>query len=308
VTAGTAAGAGSGLDDLLAQVPPEETPDLNGAFPRLEESQIQALAAHGDRRQVSRAEVLITEGESEDTFYVVLSGRVSVAEAVGTPHQRVVHVHGAGRFLGDLGMLTSQPAYATSVVVDSGEVLAVPVDRLRAVAARTQAVGDLLLRALGPSVGLTCTTAPGLWPAHVDRNQLELIVLNLAINARDAMPDGGTVTVSLANRTADGSAPSELVSGDYVVLSVADTGTGMDETTLKRAFEPFFTTKEVGKGTGLGLSMVQGIVAQSGGATRLHSVLGEGTTVEIWLPRAREAPAASGAPRASSCRPTPCRP
>jgi CheY-like chemotaxis protein/two-component sensor histidine kinase len=151
-------------------------------------------------------------------------------------------------------------------------------------------ISDLLLRALGPSVNLTCTAEPGLWPALVDRNQLELIVLNLAINARDAMPDGGTVTIALANRKAGGAAPSELPPGDYVVVGVSDIGVGMDEATLKRAFEPFFTTKEVGKGTGLGLSMVHGIVAQSGGATRLRSVVGQGTTVEVWLPRAREAP------------------
>jgi thioredoxin reductase (NADPH) len=148
VTAGTAAGESSGLEDLLTQVPPGETPDLSGAFPRLEESQVQALEAWGERRPVSRGEVLIAEGEREDTFYVLLSGRVAVAEAVGTPDQRVVRVHGPGRFLGDLGMLTGQPAYATSIGVDPGEVLAIPADRLRAVAAAAPAFGDLLLRAL----------------------------------------------------------------------------------------------------------------------------------------------------------------
>jgi signal transduction histidine kinase/CheY-like chemotaxis protein len=175
-----------------------------------------------------------------------------------------------------------------------------PVD----VAALVHEIGDLLLRATGPSVGLTCSAAPGLWPALVDRNQLELSVVNLAINARDAMPDGGALTIALTNRRADGAAPAELAPGDYVVVSITDTGTGMDEATLKRAFEPFFTTKEVGKGTGLGLSMVHGIVAQSGGATRLNSAVGEGTTVEIWLPRARAAPVAEP-PQAPAPAPVP---
>ena len=94
------------LEDLLADLPPEETPDLTGAFPRLEDSQLQLLEGWGERRTVPRGEVLITEGEPEVTFYVLLSGRVAVAEAVGTPDQRVVRVHGPGRFLGDLGMLT----------------------------------------------------------------------------------------------------------------------------------------------------------------------------------------------------------
>ena len=106
------------------------------------------LEAWGERRPVPHGEVLIAEGEPEDTFYVVLSGRVAVVEAVGTPDQRVVRVHGPGRFLGDLGMLTGQPAYATSIVADPGEVLAIPAERLRAVAAAAPAFGDLVLRAL----------------------------------------------------------------------------------------------------------------------------------------------------------------
>jgi signal transduction histidine kinase/CheY-like chemotaxis protein len=151
-------------------------------------------------------------------------------------------------------------------------------------------IEDLLVRTLGPRVQLTVSAAPGLWPALVDRNQLELIVLNLAINSRDAMPRGGALTITLSNRSFGPDAPVELAVGDYVVLAVTDTGMGMDEATLARAFEPFFTTKEVGKGTGLGLSMMHGIVVQSGGATRIRSKPGEGTTVEIWLPRAATAP------------------
>jgi thioredoxin reductase (NADPH) len=141
-------GAGrQGLEELLSQVPPGETPDLAGAFPRLDESRVQVLEAVGERRAVRRGEVLIAEGDPEDTFYVVLSGRVAVVEGYGTPDQRVVRVHGPGRFLGELGVLTGQAAFFTSVVVDDGEVLAVPADRLRELAATDPAFGDQVLRA-----------------------------------------------------------------------------------------------------------------------------------------------------------------
>jgi thioredoxin reductase (NADPH) len=128
-------------------VPPGETPDMYGAFPRLDEAQIRALEAVGERRPTTRGEVLIAEGDREQTFYVVLSGRVAVAEAFGTPAQRVVRVHGPGRFLGELGILTGQPAFLTNVVVDPGEVVAVRVDQLRAFVARDPGFGDMVLHA-----------------------------------------------------------------------------------------------------------------------------------------------------------------
>ncbi len=118
---------------------------------------------------------------------------------------------------------------------------------------------------------------------RVDPNQLELALLNLALNARDAMPEGGRLTIA-ARRETVRTAAQDLAPGDYVCLAVTDSGTGMDEATLKRAAEPFFTTKGIGKGTGLGLSMVHGLAAQSEGATRIISQLGSGTTVELWLP------------------------
>jgi signal transduction histidine kinase len=104
------------------------------------------------------------------------------------------------------------------------------------------------------------------------------------------MPGGGTLRIDLRNRRAGQNSPPELARGDYVVISIADTGAGMDEATLARAFEPFFTTKEIGSGSGLGLSMVQGFAAQSGGTVRIRSKPGEGTTVELWLPRAEDPP------------------
>ncbi|MCE0765144.1 FAD-dependent oxidoreductase [Pseudonocardia kujensis] len=136
-----------GVERLLADVPPGETPDVSGAFPRLEETRLRELEAWGERRPTTRGDVLVAEGEAEDTFYVLLSGRVAVVEALGTPDQRVARLHGPGRFLGELGVLTRQPAFLSDVVVDPGEVLAVPAERLRALAARDHAFGDLVLRA-----------------------------------------------------------------------------------------------------------------------------------------------------------------
>src|SRR3954449_3415740 len=146
-TQATSAGKSQGVEQLLADVPPGETPDLSGAFPRLEETRLRELEAWGERRPTTRGDVLIAEGDQEDSFYVVISGRVVVVEALGTPDQRVVRLHGPGRFLGELGVLTAQPAFLSEVVVDPGEVLAVPADRLRALVAREPAFGDLVLRA-----------------------------------------------------------------------------------------------------------------------------------------------------------------
>jgi CheY-like chemotaxis protein len=121
----------------------------------------------------------------------------------------------------------------------------------------------------------------------VDPNQLELAILNLALNARDAMPVGGTLRIAATNGRAEpGVSPPDLSSGDYLIVSVSDTGTGMSPETLARAFEPFFTTKEAGRGSGLGLSIVHGFAAQSGGSVRITSSLGSGTNVDLWLPRA----------------------
>jgi len=151
-------------------------------------------------------------------------------------------------------------------------------------------IEDLLRRTLGSRIRLVLNAETDLAPARVDANQLELAVLNLTINARDAMPKGGVLHLTLRNSGADQRLPPDLSPGEYVVLSISDSGTGMDEVTLARVFEPFFTTKEIGSGSGLGLPMVQGFAAQSGGAVWIQSKVREGTTVELWLPRADEPP------------------
>ena len=153
---------------------------------------------------------------------------------------------------------------------------------------------DLLHRTLGDRIRVAITADADLAPARVDANQLELAILNLAINARDAMPDGGLLRIVLQNRSVDRNSPPELSAGEYVVVSIVDTGSGMDETTLAKALEPFFTTKETGSGSGLGLPMVHGFAVQSGGALQIQSKVGEGTTVEVWLPRADAPSEAAG--------------
>ncbi len=149
---------------------------------------------------------------------------------------------------------------------------------------------DLIRRSLDPSIDVRITHPPDLPPARVDPNQLELAILNLAINARDAMPRGGKLLVAAEAQSVE---PTDtMAAGDYVRISVTDEGTGMDPAVLARAIEPFFSTKGVGKGTGLGLSMVHGLAAQLGGTLKLRSSPGGGTTADIWLPVATEAASA----------------
>jgi PAS domain S-box-containing protein len=146
-------------------------------------------------------------------------------------------------------------------------------------------MADLLSRSIGPSIEIYTTSSATQHTARVDPTQLELAVFNLAINARDAMPQGGSLYIDMTDDTVTETVSgSDLKPGRYVLITVRDTGTGMDEDTLRRAIEPFFTTKGVGKGTGLGLSMVQGLAAQSGGATKIESQAGKGTKVSVWLP------------------------
>jgi PAS domain S-box-containing protein len=152
-------------------------------------------------------------------------------------------------------------------------------------------LSELMHRTLGEQVAISLDFAPDLWPTSIDRNQLENAVLNLAINARDAIAGGGELTISTRNATLDGAAPrngEKTPAGDFVALAVRDNGCGMTPDILDNAFEPFFTTKEVGVGSGLGLSMVYGFVKQSGGHVHIDSAPGDGTKVSLYLPRYSE--------------------
>ena len=143
---------------------------------------------------------------------------------------------------------------------------------------------DFIRRTLGPQIAVALHVPAGLPPAMVDPNQLELALLNLSVNARDAMPEGGELSICAREEEVDEDNPWSLAPGRYIALRISDTGTGMDEETLRRAIEPFYSTKGVGKGTGLGLSMVHGLAAQSGGALMLDSTLGVGTVATLRLP------------------------
>ncbi len=149
-------------------------------------------------------------------------------------------------------------------------------------------MSELLRRTLGEAVKIETVMAGGLWPAFVDANQVESALLNLAVNARDAMPQGGTLTIESGNAFLDADYArmhGEVAPGPYVFVAVSDTGTGMSREVLERAFEPFYTTKEIGRGTGLGLSQIYGFVRQSGGHVELYSEAGRGTTVKMYFPR-----------------------
>jgi PAS domain S-box-containing protein len=148
-------------------------------------------------------------------------------------------------------------------------------------------VEELIRRTVGPSVEVEVVGAGGLWLTRIDPSQLENALLNLSINARDAMPDGGRITIETANKWLDERAAREreLAPGQYISLCVTDTGTGMTPDVIAQAFDPFFTTKPLGQGTGLGLSMIHGFVRQSGGQVRIYSELGKGTTMCLYLPR-----------------------
>ena len=160
-----------------------------------------------------------------------------------------------------------------------------------------QGMEELIRRTVGPAISLEVVGAAGLWPALVDPNQLENALLNLCLNARDAMPDGGRITIETANKWMDerAAAARDLPAGQYLSLCVTDTGTGMSAEVQARAFDPFYTTKPLGEGTGLGLSMIYGFARQSGGQVRIYSEPGQGTTLCIYLPRHYGAAAADDA-------------
>jgi CheY-like chemotaxis protein len=149
-------------------------------------------------------------------------------------------------------------------------------------------MSEMLRRTLGETISVETVLAGGLWRTHADPSQVENAILNLAVNARDAMPEGGSLTIETANcHLDDGYAAShaEVTAGQYVMIAVTDTGAGMTPDVLAKAFEPFFTTKPVSKGTGLGLSQVFGFIKQSGGHVKIYSEPGEGTTVKVYLKR-----------------------
>jgi PAS domain S-box-containing protein len=212
----------------------------------------------------------------------------------------------AGRYIGAAQQSVARAANLTSRMLafarrQSLQPRAVDPDALIA------GMAELIERSIGPAVRLKLELNDGIWSARCDPNQLESALLNLAINARDAMPQGGTLSIGSADvrRGVDDLADQpDIAPGDFVMITVADTGTGMAPEVLPRVFEPFFTTKPIGQGTGLGLSQVYGFVRQSGGVVRLDSRLGEGTRIRLYLPRALGADAPEP-PKADRSPPAP---
>lgn len=263
---------------------------------RVAEAVAERLQAEDALRQAQKMEAIgqLTGGVAHDfnnLLTVILGGLEAIQRVVpelpaGAQAQRIersamMAAHGADR----AATLTSRLlAFSRRQPLDPK-----PVDVNRLVTG----LSEMLQRTLGETVALETVSGAGLWRAQVDAGELENTLVNLAVNARDAMPAGGRLTIETANAHLDESYVAAIAepvtAGQYVLLAVSDTGTGMDAETLERVFEPFFTTKEVGKGTGLGLSQVYGFVRQSGGHVRLYSEPGEGTTVKIYLPRVEDA-------------------
>jgi signal transduction histidine kinase/ActR/RegA family two-component response regulator len=207
---------------------------------------------------VGALDMLRRQHESDDRSSRLISGAMQAAERAATLVQRL------------LSFARRQHLEARTVDVK----------------ALVEGMHDLMQRTIGPHIAVRVETAANLPPARVDPAQLELAILNLAVNARDAMAGGGQLRLVLDQVEIKAAEEDSLEPGRYIRLAVTDTGVGMDEATLTRAIEPFFTTKGQGEGTGLGLSMVHGLAAQSGGALRIHSKVGKGTTAELWLPEA----------------------
>jgi nitrogen-specific signal transduction histidine kinase len=277
---------------------------LNGTLERRVEERGRALEAEiAERRrmegmveQAQRLEAIgqLTGGVAHDfnnLLTVVIGQTESIILAAGD-NERIVRMAQSAQRVAERGaQLTAQLlAFARRQRLHPE-----PVMLHRSMAATS----ELIRRAVGEAITLDVEADPDLWPSLVDPAQFESAVINLALNARDAMPEGGRLTIAMRNAAvAEVEARHlDLATGDYVVVSVADTGQGMSDEVKRHCFEPFYTTKDVGKGTGLGLSQVYGFTRQSGGTATVESVVGKGTTIAMYLPRtlvAAEEPAGRG--------------
>lgn len=266
---------------------------------QLEEAHRRLIAEMDERRQTQKMEAIgrLTGGVAHDfnNLLQVISGNLQLLE-----RDAAMDENGRRRLQTAIAAVSRGGKLAAQLLAFARRQPLEPrsVDLSRLVAG----MEDLLHRALGETVHTVISVEPGLWPTLVDPAQLENVILNLTVNARDAMAGSGAVTIRLENVALDERAaaglPDTVPVGDYVALSVADTGCGMAPEVLERVFDPFFTTKPEGQGTGLGLSMVYGFVRQSGGSVTIGSRVGEGTVVRLLLPRA--AVAADSAPDALS--------
>jgi signal transduction histidine kinase/CheY-like chemotaxis protein len=280
----TAAAAARSRDELEIMVA-ERTQELASANDRLRAEIGAREQAQAELLQAQKMEAMgqLTGGVAHDfnNLLTAVSGSLALLEPRISDERSLRLLRTAQRGASRGAKLTeSLLAFARKQRLDP-----VPAD-LNAIVVD---MSEMLRRSIGPSVEIRHALAADLWPALIDISQIETALLNVALNARDAMPGGGVLLIETAHIPARAAElPAELASQDCIVVSLRDTGTGMSPEVIERAFEPFFTTKEIGKGTGLGLSMVFGVVRQSGGAVGIRSRLREGTTVQIYLARTME--------------------
>jgi signal transduction histidine kinase/ActR/RegA family two-component response regulator len=262
------------------------TKELTAANERLEMEITQRKVAEDQLHQVQKMEAVgqLTGGIAHDfnNLLTAVIGHLEMAEARVSHDARTTALIQAALRAAERGATLTRHLLAFA----RRQHLA---PRAVDISAVVGGVEKMLRQTIGPNIRLDMQMQTDLPPAWADPNQLELAILNLALNARDAMPLGGTLRIDAEHRragTGDGDSPPDIASGgDYVTVSVSDTGTGMNPETLARAFEPFFTTKDAGRGSGLGLSIVHGFAVQSGGSVQIASSLGNGTRVDLWLPR-----------------------
>ncbi|HSH99132.1 MAG TPA: ATP-binding protein [Reyranella sp.] len=278
---------------LLALIASRRAMQESAALARLRDEELRREAAEESLRQAQKLNAVgqLTAGIAHD-FNNLLTGIGGALEMIArrvrpapAELQRFIEL-GRGGVMRAANLTQRLLAFSRQQPL---QIEAIDPNRL------VTAMSELLRRTLGEKVRIETVLAGGLWRAMADAAQLESAILNLAINGRDAMPDGGTVTIETANAHLDdayASANVEVTPGQYVLIAVSDTGTGMDQETIARAFEPFFTTKHRGQGTGLGLSMAFGYVKQIGGHLKIYSEMGHGTTVKVYLPRALAEPGA----------------
>jgi PAS domain S-box-containing protein len=285
--------------DIVVTARPERDP-LTGQF-------IHSLSVITDVTARNRAEAALRQAQKMEALGGLTSG-------VAHDFNNLLTVIGGGvetlqRLLNTipLGADAARIRRALGMIAQGADRAATLTHRLLAFARRqtldprpldanklVAGMSELLRRTLGESVALETVLAGGLWRTAADANQLENALLNLAVNARDAMPEGGKLTIETANTHLDDEYAAnhdDVRPGQYVMIAVSDTGTGIDADTLDRVFEPFFTTKDIGQGTGLGLSQVYGFIKQSNGHVKLYSEVGQGTTVKLYLPRLLASPA-----------------
>ncbi|MDQ3073994.1 MAG: response regulator [Pseudomonadota bacterium] len=272
---------------VLEQAVADRTRELSDANLALKAEAVERQAAEAQLRQVQKMEAVgqLTGGIAHDfnNMLAVVVGGIDLARRRLNGPRRDVLVHLTNAMEG-----ATRAAALTRRLLSFARSEPLLPERVDS-AALVEGMSELLDRTLGERIEVRTVLATGAWPVFVDSHQLENAILNLAVNGRDAMDGEGQLTISTGNETLLANAVGDIQPGEYLKISVSDTGCGMTAEVIDRAFEPFFTTKEVGKGTGLGLSQIFGFAHQSGGEIGIDSALGRGSTVSIYLPRTQAA-------------------